>query len=88
MRETRQIEREIRKEMNSLEYKMGLPVVSGMVSDIRLRYGKYNDKINSFLDEAQKSILSNLKMFNEEQQQQQQQIPVPYYPSLPQKKIH
>ena len=88
MRETRQIEREIRKEMNSLECEMGFPVVSGMVSDIRLRYGKYNDKINSFLDEVQESILSNLKMFNEEQQQQQQQqIPVPYYPSLPQKKF-
>jgi len=35
MRETRQIEKEIRKEIGSLEYKYGLPVVSGVVSDIR-----------------------------------------------------
>ncbi len=89
MRETRQIEREIRKEMNSLEYKAGLPVVSVMVSDIRLKYGKHSDKINSYLDEVQENILSNLKMFKEksEEQQQQQQIPAPYYPSLPQKKF-
>ena len=90
MRETRQIEKEIRKEMNSLEHKAGLPVVSVMISDIRLKYGKHSDKINSYLDEVQETILSNLKMFKEkgeEQQQQQQQIPAPYYPSLPQKKF-
>ena len=89
MRETRQIEKEIRKEMNSLEYRAGLPVVSVMVSDIRLKYGKHSDKINSYLDEVQENILSNLKMFKEkgEEQQQQPQTPVPYYPSLPQKKF-
>ncbi len=88
MRETRQIEKEIRKEMNSLEYKAGLPVVSVMISDIRLKYGKHSDKINSYFDEVQETILSNLKMFKEKgEEQQQQQIPVPYYPSLPQKKF-
>jgi lon-related putative ATP-dependent protease len=90
MRETRQIEKEIRQEMNSLEHETGLPVVSGMISDIRLKYGKYSDKVISYLDEVQEHILSNLKMFrdgDEDQKQQSQQIPAPYYPSIPEKKF-
>ncbi|MFB3926474.1 MAG: Lon protease family protein [Syntrophales bacterium] len=82
MRETRQLERDLRKETEALEYKTGLPVVSGMISDIRMKYGESDGKINSYLDEVQEHVLSNLKAFKEreEEQQQQQQavLPIPY----------
>jgi len=77
MRETRQIEKEIRKETGSLEYKYGLPVVSGIVSDIRIKYKNNNEKINDYLEEVQEHILSNLKQFKEKDEEQQQAISVP-----------
>ncbi len=70
MRESRQIEKIIRKEMDSLEHKTGLPVVSGIISDIRLKYGDYNEKITAYLDEVLEHILSNLKMFKEQEDEQ------------------
>ncbi|MGB4547820.1 MAG: ATP-binding protein [Syntrophales bacterium] len=77
MRETRDIEREMRVQLGALEHKYGLPVVSGLLSDMRVRYGSQNDKINGYLDEVQEHVLSNLKAFQdkEEEQQQQQQVP-------------
>ncbi len=39
MRETRQIEKDIRAEIDSLEYRNGMPVVSELVSDIRVKHG-------------------------------------------------
>ncbi len=79
MRETRQIEKEILKEIASLEYKYGLPAISGVISDIRIKYDGNNEKLKNYLDEVQEHILSNLKQFEEkyEEQQQQQVIPVP-----------
>ncbi|MEA1935251.1 MAG: ATP-binding protein [Thermodesulfobacteriota bacterium] len=74
MRETRQIEKEIRKEIGSLEYKYGLPVVSGVISDIRIKYENNNEKIKNYLDEVQEHILSNLKQFEEKDEGQQQQV--------------
>ena len=83
MRESRQIEKIIRKEIDALEHKTGLPVVSGVISDIRLKYGDYNKKITAYLDEVQEHILSNLKMFKEQEGEQasQQAHMVPFMQS-------
>lgn len=77
MRESRQIEKIIRKEIDKLEHKTGLPVVSGIISDIRLKYGNYNKKITAYLDEVQENVLSNLKIFKEQEDEQaSQQVPM------------
>ncbi|MBN2569435.1 MAG: AAA family ATPase [Deltaproteobacteria bacterium] len=73
MRETRKIEKTIRREMDALEHKMGLPLVSGTISDILLKYGRYSEKIGIYLDEVQENILSNLKTFNDQTEEQDQQ---------------
>jgi len=52
MRETRQIEKEILKEIASLEYKYGLPAISGVISDIRIKYDGNNEKLKNYLDEV------------------------------------
>ena len=87
MRETRQVERELRKETDQLEYKTGYPVVSGIISDIRMKYAKNHDKVNGYLDEVQEHILSNLKLLKdrEEEQAQAQAMPVPYMQPQPPK---
>ncbi|NTV54232.1 MAG: Lon protease family protein, partial [Syntrophaceae bacterium] len=80
MRETRDIEREIRQQITILEHKYGSPAVMEQISDLRLRYVDSNEKVNGYLDEVQEHILSNLKIFQEkeeEQQQQQQALPFP-----------
>jgi ATP-dependent Lon protease len=82
MRETRQIEKEIRSEMNSLEHQTGLPVISGLISDIKSRYGRNSEKINRYLDSVQENILSNLKKFKERDQEQQEHMPALHYPSM------
>ena len=71
MRQTRQIERDLRTESDQLEQKTGLPVVSGVISDIRMKYAQNHDKVNSYLDEVQEHILSNLKIFKEREDEQQ-----------------
>jgi len=86
MRESRQIEKIIRKEIDSLEHKTGLPVVSGIISDIRLKYGDYNEKITAYLDEVLEHILSNLKMFKEQEDEQtSQQAPMLPFMQSPKK---
>ena len=81
MRETRDIEREIRQQITILEHKYGSPAVMEQISDLRLRYVDSNEKVNGYLDEVQEHILSNLKIFQEkeedQQQQQQQALPFP-----------
>lgn len=83
MRETRQIEKEIRSEMGAMEHKYGLPVVSEIISDIRVKYEDNNEKIKGYLDEVQENILSNLKQFKEKEEEQRQAIP--FSVSSPQK---
>ena len=81
MRQTRQVERDLRKESDQLEHRTGLPIVSGVISDLRVKYASNHDKINSYLDEVQENILSNLKLFREredEQQQSQQAMQMPF----------
>ena len=80
MRESREIEKEIRRDIDKLEYESGRPVVSESISDIRFKYSDDDKKINEYLDEVQENILSNLKTFKEkeEETQQQQPFPVPY----------
>jgi len=84
MRETRDIEREIRQQIATLEHKYGSPVVMEEISDLRLRYVDSNEKVNGYLDEVQEHILSNLKIFQEKEEEQQQQalpFPVPQAPA-------
>ena len=71
MRQTRELEKEIQKEIGSLEYKYGLPVVSGVVSDVLMKYAESNGKINAYLSDVQEHILSNLKTFKDKEEEQQ-----------------
>ena len=71
MRQTRELEKEIQKGVGALEYKYGLPVVSGIISDIRIKYAENNEKINGYLNDVQEHILSNLKTFKEREEEQQ-----------------
>ncbi len=83
MRETRDIEREIRQQIATLEHKYGAPAVMEQNSDLRLRYVDSNETVNGYLDEVQEHILSNLKIFQEKEEEQQQQalpFPVPQAP--------
>jgi len=75
MRQTRELEKEIQREISSLEHKYGLPVVSGIISDIRVKHSKNNEKIDGYLRDVQEHILSNLKTFKEKEEEQQ---PVTY----------
>ena len=88
MRETREIEREIRRQIGILEHKYGSPAVTAQISDLRLRYGEANEKVNGYLDEVQEHILSNLKMFQEKEEEppQQQSLPFPV-PPVPTKRF-
>jgi lon-related putative ATP-dependent protease len=84
MRETRDIEREIRKQIGVLEHKFGSPAVTEQISDLRLRYSDSNEKVKSYLEEVHEHTLSNLKMFQEKEEEQQQQampFPVPQMPA-------
>jgi hypothetical protein len=85
MRETRQLEKEMRREIESLEYKNGLPVVSELISDIRMKHGDENEKIHDYLDEVQEHILSNLKTFKEKEEEQPPAMPFPVAPPSLQK---
>ena len=91
MRETRDIEREIRQQIGILEHKYGSPAVTEQISDLRLRYVDSNEKVSSYLNEVQEHILSNLKIFQEkeeDQQQQQQQQAMPFpVPQAPVKRF-
>ena len=78
MRETRDIEREIRQQIGTLEHKYGSPAVIEQISDLRLRYVDSNEKVNGYLDEVQEHILSNLKIFQEKEEEQQQQQAMPF----------
>lgn len=80
MRETRRLDKEIRREIDSLEYKSGMPVVSELISDMRVKYGDDNKKIGGYLDEVQENILSNLKTFKEKEDEPQQSMPMPFAP--------
>ena len=71
MRQTRELEKEIQKEIGALEYKYGLPVVSGIVTDIRMEYASKNEKIEAYLNDVQENILSNLKTFKDKEEEQQ-----------------
>jgi len=75
MRQTRELEKEIQREISSLEHKYGLPVVSGVISDIHIKYAENNEKIDEYLRDVQEHILSNLKTFKEKEEEQQ---PVTY----------
>lgn len=75
MRQTRELEKEIQREISALEYKYGLPVVSGVISDIHIKYAENNQKLKGYLHDVREHILSNLKTFKEKEEEQQ---PVAY----------
>ncbi len=79
MRETRQIEKTIREEITALEQKYGCPIINGILSDIRFKYGTEKQHINGYLDDVQADILSNLKLFKEKDEEHQPQ-PQPQRP--------
>jgi type II restriction/modification system DNA methylase subunit YeeA len=68
MRHTRELEKEIQKEISALEYKYGLPVVSGAISDIQIKYAENNEKLGQYLHDVREHILSNLKTFKEKKE--------------------
>ncbi|MCX5854208.1 MAG: AAA family ATPase [Deltaproteobacteria bacterium] len=78
MRQTREIEKKIQRQINALEHKFGLPVISGVVSDISMQYGRDNEKIEGYLNDVQEHILSNLKTFTEKEEEQQPVVPAGY----------
>jgi len=68
-KETRKTEKEIRQSLSDLDREIISPVVRDSLIDIREKYG--NEKINSYLDEVQESIMENLSRFMEKEEQPQ-----------------
>jgi len=68
-KETRKTEKEIRKSLQDLDREVISPVVRDSISDLREKYD--NEKINSYLDEVQESIMENLPRFTEKEEQPQ-----------------
>jgi lon-related putative ATP-dependent protease len=68
-KETRKTEKEIRQSLQDLDKEVISPVVSDSISDMREKHD--NEKINSYLDEVQESIMENLTRFMEKEEQPQ-----------------
>jgi len=68
-KETRKTEKGIRQSLEDLDREVISPMVSDSISDIREKYD--NEKINSYLDEVQESIVENLTRFTEKEEQPQ-----------------
>ncbi len=68
-KETRKTEKEIRQSLSNLDKEVISPVVSDSLNDIREKYD--NEKIKSYLDEVQESIVENLPRFMEKEEQPQ-----------------
>ncbi|NIS60763.1 MAG: AAA family ATPase [Proteobacteria bacterium] len=78
-KETRKTEKEIRQSLQDLDKEVISPVVRDSLVDLREKYN--NEKINSYLEEVQESIMENLSRFMEKEDQPQVipglTIPVP-----------
>lgn len=74
MKEARSIEKELKKELEDLEKNYGMVVIAEMLKDIREKFPI--EKINTYLDEVQDSILESLSLFKEEE------APTPENPQL------
>ena len=68
-KETRKTEKEIRQSLQDLDREVISPVVRDSISDLREKHD--NEKINSYLDEVQESIMENLPRFMEKEEQPQ-----------------
>lgn len=66
LRKTREIEKLIRKDIELLEQEFGRPLVSGLISDIKMHYP--DERINRYMDDVQQDILGNLKRFKEKEE--------------------
>ncbi|MFQ5842926.1 MAG: AAA family ATPase, partial [Thermodesulfobacteriota bacterium] len=68
-KETRKTEKEIRESLQDLDKEVISPVVRDSLFDLREKYN--NEKINSYLEEVQGSIMENLSRFMEKEEQPQ-----------------
>jgi ATP-dependent Lon protease len=68
-KETRKTEKEIRESLQDLDREVISPVVRDVLNDLREKYD--NEKINSYLDEVQESLMENLARFTEKEEQPQ-----------------
>ncbi|UCD71852.1 MAG: AAA family ATPase [Syntrophobacterales bacterium] len=68
-KETRKTEKEIRNSLQDLDREVISPMVRDSISDLHEKYD--NEKINSYLDEVQESIMENLSRFMEKEEQPQ-----------------
>ena len=60
-KEGREIVKELEKALDSLDRKMIVPLISGMIKEIKAKYK--NEKLHSYLDEVQESLINNLDRF-------------------------
>lgn len=70
MKVARTIEKELKRELEDLEKNYGMVVLAEMIKDIREKFPM--EKVNTYLDEVQESILENLTLFKEEESQPQE----------------
>ena len=73
-KETRRIEKEVRKRLIELDQEVILPIIKHHINDIREKFSY--TKVNQYLDDAQESILGNLEVFRgkEKEKEQEQNI--------------
>jgi lon-related putative ATP-dependent protease len=76
-KEGREIVKELEKALDSLDREMIVPLVSGMIKDIKAKYD--NDKLQSYLDEVQESIINSLDRFKPAREKPPE-IPLPGLP--------
>jgi len=72
-KEMRNIEKEIRERLKSLDNEVVTPLVEHMINDIKERYK--NDKLNEYLDEVKENILDNLEKFQKKPEESTLQLP-------------
>ena len=60
-KEGREIVKELEKALDSLDREMIVPLVSGMIKEIKAKY--HDEKLKGYLDEVQESLINNLDRF-------------------------
>jgi len=78
-KEGREIVKELEKALDSLDREMIVPLISGMIKEIKAKY--QNEKLHSYLDEVQESLINNLDRFKPTREKPPE-IPIPGLPSF------